>query len=55
MVAKAAMVRHRDLSVAWIDYQKVYDRVLHEWIGVMLLFIKAPFSLQYTLRNLQEK
>ena len=55
MVAKEAMVHRRDLSVAWIDYQKVYDRILHEWIGAMLLFSKAPFSVQYTLRNLQEK
>ena len=55
MVAKEVMVRRHDLSVAWIDYQKAYNRVPHKWIGVMLLFIKAPFSVQYTLRNLQEK
>ena len=55
MVAKEAMVRRCDLSVAWIDYQKAYNRVPHEWIGVILLFIKAPFLVQYTLWNLQEK
>ena len=55
MAAKEVMVRHQDLSVAWMDYQKVYNRVLHEWISMMLSFIKAPFLVQYTLWNLQEK
>ena len=32
MVAKEATVCCRDLSVAWIDYQKAYNKVLHEWI-----------------------
>ena len=55
MVAKEVMVHHWDLSVPWMDYQKVYNRVLHEWIGMMLSFIKAPFLVQYALWNLQEK
>ena len=51
MVAREAMVRRCDLSVAWIDYQKAYDRVPHEWMSWMLSFIKAPFSVQYVLRK----
>lgn len=43
MVAKEAMVHCRDLSVAWIDYQKAYDRVPHDWLDWMLSGIKAPF------------
>lgn len=45
MVAKEAMERHRNLSVAWFDYQKAYDRVPHEWIGWILSFIKAPLEI----------
>ena len=55
MVAKEAMVRHRDLSVAWIDYQKAYDRVPHEWMSWMLSYIKAPLSVQVVLDNLQKQ
>ena len=48
------MVCCRDLSVAWIDYQKAYDRIRHEWISWMLSF-KAPISVQYVLANLRER
>ena len=53
MVAKEAKVRLCDLSVAWIDYQKAYNRVPHEWISWMLSFVKAPLSIQYILANLR--
>ena len=55
MVTREAVVRRRDLSVAWIDYQKTFDRVPHEWISWMLSSMKAPFSIQYTLGNLRKK
>ena len=55
MIAKEASVRRRDLSVAWIDYQKAYDRVPHDWIGWMLSAIKAPFSVQYAVSHLKAK
>lgn len=32
----------KNLSVAWIDYQKAYDRTPHPWIRDMLKAIKAP-------------
>jgi len=55
MVTREAVARHRDLSVAWIDYQKAYDRVPHEWLSWMLSAMKAPFSVQYTLDHLRKK
>ena len=55
MVAKEVMVRHRDLSVAWIDYQKAYDRVPHEWMSWMLSYIKASLSVQVVLDNLRKQ
>lgn len=33
---------HRNLSVAWIDYQKGFDSVPHDWILDVLEFIRAP-------------
>ena len=55
MVTKEVKVCRRDLSVAWIDYQKAYDRVPHKWISWMLSFMKAPLSIHYILANLREK
>ena len=52
MVTKEALVHRLDLSMAWIDYQKVYNRVPHDWIEWMLSAIKAPFSVQYAVANL---
>ena len=53
--SREVTVRHLDLSVAWIDYQKAYNRVPHEWLSGMHSFIKAPFSVQYVLDNLQKQ
>ena len=55
MVAQAAVKRNRDLSVAWIDYQKAYDRVPHEWLELMLAAMRAPQTIQRTLGNLRKK
>ena len=32
MVIKKAAVRGKNLSIAWIDYQKVHDCVPHDWL-----------------------
>ena len=32
LLTKDSMSRHRSLSKAWVDYQKVYDRVSHSWL-----------------------
>ena len=49
MVAREAMVRRRNLSVAWRDYQKAYDRVPHAWLSEVLSIVRAPLSVQHTL------
>ena len=55
MVAREAMVRRRNLSVAWIDYQKAYDRVPHAWLREMLSAVRAPLSIQRMLECLRQK
>ena len=55
MIAKEASIYRHDLPVAWIDYQKAYDRVPHDWIRWMLSVIKAPFSIQYAVSHLKAK
>ena len=42
MAARIAKREKMDLSVAWIDYQKAFDRVPHQWILDMLTAIKTP-------------
>ena len=32
-VLKDYKKRHNDLSMAWIDYEKAYNFVLHNWIN----------------------
>ena len=55
MVAQEATVRRCSLSVAWIDYQKAYDRVPHAWLREVLSTVRAPLSIQCTLECLQQK
>ena len=42
MVSEDAMLRHKNLSVAWVDYQKAYDRVPHGWLLEVLKAISVP-------------
>ena len=55
MVTREAMVRRRNLSVTWIDYQKAYDRVSHAWLREMLSMVRAPLSVQHMLEHLRQK
>ena len=55
MVSGEARACSRNISAAWIDYQKAYDRVPHEWLGEMLRIIGAPRSIQLVLDNLRKK
>ena len=32
----------RTLSVGWIDFEKAYDRVPHEWVTSVLDTVRAP-------------
>lgn len=45
-IVHEARTDKRNLSVAWIDYSKAYDRVPHDWILEMLDTIKAPEPLR---------
>ena len=42
MITESAQFDKTDLSVAWIDHRKAYDRVSHGWLQVVLRTIKAP-------------
>ena len=42
MIAGEAKFKRRNLSVAWTDYQKAYDRVPHSWLEWVLQIIGAP-------------
>ena len=37
------------LCVAWIDYEKAYDRVLHKWVMKGLKAIKCPGWIQSSI------
>ncbi len=54
-VTESAKVERDDLSVAWIDFQKAYDRVPHSWIVRMLKIIKAPEKMVELIRRLTER
>ena len=55
MVTQEAMLRRRNLSVAWIDYQKAYDRVPHGWLKLVLQFIGAPDDVRHCISGLLPK
>ena len=40
MIIKEATVRQKNLSVAWIDYRKAYNRVPQSWVEEMFEAIK---------------
>ncbi len=52
MILESARVRYRNLSVAWIDYKKAYDRVPHDWVERILNDIKAPRYISNNISNL---
>lgn len=51
-VAAEARRSGKDLSVAWVDYSKAYDRVPHSWLVEMLTNIKAPRPIRRCIENL---
>ena len=55
MITESTKDEQRDLSVAWIDYQKAYDRVPHGWLQMVLRAIKAPENVRDCIRRLSEK
>ena len=49
-IIREAKRRSKDVSFMWIDYQKAYDRVPHQWIKRMLSLYKiAPTIINFIL------
>jgi len=52
MITQLAKKQRTPLSVAWVDYQKAFDRVPHQWIDALLRSIKAPKIIKKCLRRI---
>ena len=52
MVAREAKLRHCSPSFAWIDYDKAYDRVPHDWVLFLLQDINVPVVVGHIVSNL---
>ena len=50
-VLREARAKKRNLSMAWIDYQKAYDSVPHSWILEMLGKVKVAGNVEGLLRR----
>ena len=50
-VLREAKIKHRFLSMAWIDYKKAYDMVPHPWILKMLQLTKVAGNVSSFLSN----
>ena len=55
MITDCAREKGDSLSVAWIDYQKAYDRVPHGWLQLVLEEIQAPMGVQNCICRLTQK
>ena len=53
-VVESKQVSPTDLSVAWIDFQKVYDRVPHKWLLDALEAVGAPDRIVRLMRGLSK-
>ena len=51
MILEDAKTRKKDLSVAWIDYQKAYDSVPHSWIIECMDMYKIDNSIVNFMRH----
>ena len=52
MIIRETKLRRMNLSVAWIDYKKAYDRVPHGWLERVLEYIHAPEKVRHCLSRL---
>ena len=55
MVGQEAWLKQRNLSVAWIDYQKACDRVPHGWLERVLRVCKVPVKVGRCISSLIQK
>ena len=55
LVLKDCRKRHTNLSMAWIDYRKVYDLVPHSWVNeCMEMFGIAENLRTFLQKNMQQ-
>ena len=55
IIIESARMEKGELSVAWVDYQKAYDRVPHRWLLTVLRAINAPENVRKCIRRLMRK
>jgi len=51
MVTRTIKEGKRSMSVAWVDYQKAYDRVPRQWIRDMLKAVKVSRNVERMVRH----
>ena len=53
MIIENCKTRHRNLSMAWIDYRKTFDSVTHDWIVKALELYKiSPMIINFLKVNM---
>ena len=48
-IGLGARITGKPLSVTWINYEKAYDRVPHEWLMTVLKAINCPGWFQRSI------
>ena len=51
-ILKEAKTLKRKIYTVWLDYQKVFDSVTHEWLLRSLKLAKVPLQLLSAIENL---
>ena len=51
VITEQAKRKRRNIAVSWIDYQKAYDSVPHEWLLKVLKIYKINPTIQRFLKN----
>lgn len=55
VITKQAQTEHRNIAVAWIDYQKAYDSIPHSWLLHILKIYKIDPNIiqffEHTMKN----
>ncbi len=49
-VAEETKLDGRDMSVGWIDYQKAFDSVPHQWLLRVLKAVRAPREVRRAVK-----
>jgi len=47
--------RNKNLSIAWIDYQKAFDRDPHGWLEVLIAFVGVSSKIFIFCKLFMEK